>query len=565
MNTGRTRATPGTWNRLWGDLTRAPDFYRERQQQPLELALVVAEPVLSIALATLLVVGIGAFMMQLIPNASLAGLAPLAALTAIIGYFYGRRLQWSGIIVREWVVFLLPLLVLWRIVTLFTLGRGLGATLQSWLADPASFLDPAFLIGGALLIAAWAQALGYGRDLANLHPALDELQERPAIGSAAYWSSEERRDVATGPALTAIAGRWLRGGIILAILSAIGAAGVHTLLNGRTLLRLVSFGAPDESAALPNVLAYMLCGLVLTSLAQLSRLRATWASDGVDAMPGLPRRVLLAMGALVAIALIIAFVLPTRYAIGLGDLLQSIIGAVMYGVAAVMGAIFTLMTLLLSPLAALFHIHTTHPHTPPPAFHPPPAAARHGGGDILRSLLFWGVALAVLLYCALVLFKQAQGRVPALAMLGRIARLLWLRLGAAMGLLFGLLRRGATGVAAVARRLAGEGARASARMPLGRPSLRHAGPRERVALLYLSIEERARRLGLPRRSGQTASEYSRRLREEMPDLDPDLAGLTDLFLEARYSPHPFDDENALSARTLWQRVRARLRLRRSSQ
>jgi hypothetical protein len=96
------------------------------------------------------------------------------------------------------------------------------------------------------------------------------------------------------------------------------------------------------------------------------------------------------------------------------------------------------------------------------------------------------------------------------------------------------------------------------------PSWRNAGPRERVAYFYLSIEERARRLGLPRARGQTASEYSRHLSERMPDLDPELRGLTNLFLDARYSSHAFDDARAAGARDLWKRVRARLRTHRPS-
>jgi hypothetical protein len=83
-----------------------------------------------------------------------------------------------------------------------------------------------------------------------------------------------------------------------------------------------------------------------------------------------------------------------------------------------------------------------------------------------------------------------------------------------------------------------------------------------VAYLYLSIEERARQLGLPRESGQTASDYSRQLSRQMPDLDPELGGLTSLFLEARYSPHDFDDARVVRARGLWSQVRARLRARR---
>jgi hypothetical protein len=138
-----------------------------------------------------------------------------------------------------------------------------------------------------------------------------------------------------------------------------------------------------------------------------------------------------------------------------------------------------------------------------------------------------------------------------------LAPLRWLA-----GVLRGGLRRGLEGAALVARYLSRE-ARTQRTTPRpGRLSWRHAGPRERVAYLYLSIEERARRLGLPRGSGQTASDYSQQLSRQMPDLDPELGSLTSLFLEARYSPHDVDDARVDRARGLWTRVRSRMRARR---
>jgi hypothetical protein len=106
-----------------------PEFYRERRSQPLELALAVAEPALSITLVTTLVSGIAAFISALAPVVRLTGLPALATLTAVIAYFYGRRLEWSGMILREWIVLLAPVLVLWRVVTLLTQGSSLITTL----------------------------------------------------------------------------------------------------------------------------------------------------------------------------------------------------------------------------------------------------------------------------------------------------------------------------------------------------------------------------------------------------------------------------------------------------
>src|SRR6266566_515919 len=269
--------TKGTWTRLWHDVTAVPEFYRERRSQPLELALAVAEPALSVALATTLVSGIAAFISALAPVVRLTGLPALATLTAVIAYFYGRRLEWSGMILREWIVLLAPLILVWRVVTLLTQGSSLTTTLGTWLAHPSSVFDAAFGLGSALL-----------------------------------------------PPPSAIVAHWLQGGLVLAVVSALGAMGAHTVFNTSALLRLATFGAPDESAALPNVLVYMLCGLVLVGLAQLSRLRANWISDGVVVMPGLAQGALCALAAVALLALGAALLLPTRYALGLGDLLAAL-------------------------------------------------------------------------------------------------------------------------------------------------------------------------------------------------------------------------------------------------
>lgn len=557
--------TRRTWTSLWRDLTAVPEFYRERRGQPLELALAVAEPALSVALVTTLVSGIAAFIGALAPFVRLDGLPAMAALTAIIAYFYGHRLEWSGIILREWIVLLVPLIVLWRLVTLLTLGSSLSGTLGAWLAHPSSVFDAAFTIGGALLVLAWSQGFFYGRTLAALHPVAGEEPPRPEPGSALYWRADEDRRARYLPPPSNLVAHWLQGGLVLAMVSAIGALGTSTVFSTRALLRLATFGAPDESAALPNVLAYMLCGLVLVGLAQLSRLRANWISDGVVVMPGLPRRALGALAAAALVALGAALLLPTRYAVGLGDLLATLA----YGVHLVASVILAaIMTIILAPLAALLDLLLGHhsAHVSPGPMRPPPPApdAQHGIGlgAFLQSLLFWGIALAVLAYCVAMLWRQGRLPMPAAGRLRWIAGLALTPLRWLAAVLRGGLRRGIAGAALMARYLSRE-ARAQRTVPRpGRLSWRHAGPRERVAYLYLSIEARARRLGLPRGSGQTASAYSRQLSRRMPDLDPDLGGLTSLFLEARYSPHDFDEARVVRARGLWSRVRARLRARR---
>jgi hypothetical protein len=45
-------------------------------------------------------------------------------------------------------------------------------------------------------------------------------------------------------------------------------------------------------------------------------------------------------------------------------------------------------------------------------------------------------------------------------------------------------------------------------------------------------------------------------------VEPDLAGLTDAFVHARYSPAPVRDSDAEAAKSLWHRIKAALRRRR---
>lgn len=549
------------WLRLWHEATAAPDFFRERRAQPLELAEAVAEPALSVLLSVTLVVGIASFLAALLPIWNLAGLAPVAAGTTIAAYLYGRRLQWSGVIWREWAVLLLPFIVLWRLITVLTQGVPPGAILGSWVADPENLLDGPFVAGTVLLLLAWTQGLGYGRDLAALHPPAGPPPSRPEPGSRAYWEEDERKRGLYLPAPREIAARWLRGGIVLAVLGALGAAGVRQTLTGTALLRLVNLNAPDESAALPNVLLYLLGGLVLVGLAQSSRLRANWAADAVTVMPGLARRTLAGLGAIIALALVVALLLPTHYSVGIGDLLRTIAALISYAGEIAATLFFGLLATLINLVMSLFGTHGHTLHAPPPARPPRLPSVRGGHGSILGSVLFWIAALVAIGYCAAMLLRQAEGRVPGLALAHRLLSAVLSQLASLLRAILGGVRRGAAGVVQVVRRLGGE-ARARGLMPANRPSLRRMGPREKVAYLYLSIEERARRLGLPRQSGQTASEYSRRLSREMPDLNPDLAALTETFLVARYSPHPFGDAQATGARQVWQRVRARLRARR---
>jgi hypothetical protein len=47
----------------------------------------------------------------------------------------------------------------------------------------------------------------------------------------------------------------------------------------------------------------------------------------------------------------------------------------------------------------------------------------------------------------------------------------------------------------------------------------------------------------------------------LPELEPDLSGLTGAFMTARYSPEPVQAEEAQAAKSFWQRIKEALQRR----
>jgi hypothetical protein len=84
-------------------------------------------------------------------------------------------------------------------------------------------------------------------------------------------------------------------------------------------------------------------------------------------------------------------------------------------------------------------------------------------------------------------------------------------------------------------------------------------PRERIIYLYLSLVQMGGERGLERRPGQTPYQYEQRLENSLPEVNQELRGLTDTFVEARYSRHHVGQPEAEKAGSFWERVKAVLR------
>jgi hypothetical protein len=82
---------------------------------------------------------------------------------------------------------------------------------------------------------------------------------------------------------------------------------------------------------------------------------------------------------------------------------------------------------------------------------------------------------------------------------------------------------------------------------------------ERVRRLYLLLLERARVAGHGRSPSQTPYEYQKRLSPYVTGDEEALEGITQAFVQARYTPRQFQGDEVELLHRLWERLRRRLR------
>jgi hypothetical protein len=83
-----------------------------------------------------------------------------------------------------------------------------------------------------------------------------------------------------------------------------------------------------------------------------------------------------------------------------------------------------------------------------------------------------------------------------------------------------------------------------------------------ISYFYLSIARRAAQAGRARQPHQTPYEYQADLASHFPNLEPDLSGLTEAFVQARYDNRRLNSKDADAVKPLWQRIKSELRRRR---
>jgi hypothetical protein len=443
---------------------------------------------------------------------------------------------------------LVILLILLKLASYIPLGfEQFWADALLWSSDLNLFLTDADLLLGFLFIPMWASALYVGRVVRELDVEERDPGPPPDKTSTDYymWLTRPKSLRDRQRVLGWLGEMFVWGGIVMLLAS----TAIHFFVSSVWTLLI------------PTML-YFVLGIALLSQGRFSILHASWQVQEVPVQRGIGRRWLLWTLLFFLGVSIVALLLPRQPFMGP---VQALVGLLLLLINLISQILFLLFLLLLLPLSLLFP-NIERPERPDLPVAPilPPAETMTGGGSppwlqILVSILFWVVVLAIVGYALVRFLRDRIGSVPE----AERARVWWGRL---LAWLQSLWQRWWTWSREVqARREQRRAARQEDRQArAGRRRFFFPGrlpPRELIRYFYLSVAGRAAQAGRSRRPGETPYEYQRSLDERFDDLEPDLTGLTDAFVTARYSPHPLAKEDAEGVKPLWQRVRAALRRR----
>lgn len=400
--------------------------------------------------------------------------------------------------------------------------------IRQWPEDIFYLFDLETMAAFAIACAAWFSAALTARDL-------------EAVANPLLYKGE------AGP-MERLSQRFLAGGMALLFFSGLARIEIATLLEP---------DRPSIRGLALNVLIYFVLGLIVLGQVRFIRLNRLWELQKYKVASTLNKTWLKYSLLFVLAALVIAFVLPTQYTVGLLDIVGIIISAIVRFVLLIFTLVSTLVSLLLSFLFRTPVETETLPAMPTPV--PVDIPQQTPGAVIpwlplLRSAVFWIIALGAILYVVYSYLKERPELLRTLKAFKviQIAQQWWRGIRTWWR---GVRRTLRTKLPTLSlnflRRKATHQDTRSARR-------KREALREQMFYDYLETLDRAREEGFPRRDAQTPYEYHRTLDPNLPDVHTELTALTEAFVEARYSTHPVDKDDVARLRANAQSVRAAL-------
>jgi len=460
------------------------------------------------------------------------------------------------------------LLILLVVVRLFTWAvYGNWPNPWQWpdyLANPLLLFSDIYFIGAAMIsCAAWYRTLAVSRVFIRLAP---DAAEQAYYSLPRYERLEANQPLPTDrEALQQnFMQQFLGGAIVLLVCISLTTIELDKVWTLESVLSggIARLGLPPGMLA--ALLIYFLTGFLLLSQGRLAMMEARWLADDAVRSPGIGRNwYQRTFFILVVIGLAAAF-LP----LGSAFTFSRILSYGLYGMMLAISSLFYFLSiLLLSLLSFLFprqQIAEPEPFTPP---QPPPLLPQQPEAaqpDMLMQMIltsaFWAVVIVVSVL-AFAFFLRERGVKVNTAVLRYLWRsfVLWWR-----SLWEGLRSELNEVREAIQTRLQRPPRNPEVHPPWRYVRLNSLSPREKVFYFYLAMVRRAGNEGVPREQSETPTEFAGDLKASWPDVDAEIDGLTDAFMQARYGRQPVEEKDIPPIKAQWQRVKANFRRRRKT-
>jgi hypothetical protein len=321
-------------------------------------------------------------------------------------------------------------------------------------------------------------------------------------------------------------------------------------INIASLVGLASIQEPVIS-----VMLYFFLALVLFSQTQYALLHGSWFWYQTPVNKFLTRSWVRYSLVLFGLLAALAFLLPTGYSMGLLETLNFVL-------AVTINLFVALFQLLLIPIIWLLSLagctrqpqqDTTSQPPPPPIIPPQTTPTVMPWLEMLKSILFWAAFIGIIAYALVTFIRQNP---QMLAILRRIHVFDWM--GGFWHWLGGWLHGAGIQVGQAFQqariRLFPKRDDSLLRRVQRWANFRQLNPRQKIIFYYLRLIERGGERGIQRRSFETPYQYASSLESNLPEVQEDISGMTETFLEARYSVHPIGGEKTSLAQRFWRNI-----------
>ncbi|MCE5259860.1 MAG: DUF4129 domain-containing protein [Chloroflexi bacterium] len=449
----------------------------------------------------------------------------------------------------EWVVILLVI----RFGMYFTYGsQRLLQDMSDWGTDVATFFSAEFIMEALLIFVFWAVAAYLSKAIQELESS--PFEKPPVVTDPDFYlrvTIPQHGQVDRRSRIHGITTTYFIGGALMIALAG---------LTQMDIRNMALVGKPATPAIL-NIMLYYAIGLLLISQVQYTTLKATWENQGISVAPALGQRWTIYVLLFLGLVGVISALLPVSYSVGVISVISTVVRWIAYVVLNLVYFIIAAVTYIVMFLGSLFKNQPMEASvTPVPVATPiPPDVVGGAAGtaswlQVARSMIFWGVLLAVATYAIL---RFLNDRWDLFRRLKDLRILKWLAdlfrgLGKGSARLWRTLKSG------LQRQVVALRQARRTRPRTRRVNWNRMTTRERVRFLYLALLEYAEDQGLTRPHSATPLEYEQSLAASLPESGQAAHQLTDSFMVARYSEHIVDDELVAVAQQNWRSARRAL-------